>query len=210
MSTYPTYTRAERVADATMHGLGLGFAMTAAVMLLFWSAQFGPATQIASAVYGVALIACFGASAFYHFTPWEGLRPTLRRIDHAFIYLKIAGTYTPLVVIIGSGFAYLVLGVVWILAVIGMVTKLAFWRTPGRFGPALYLLMGWLSVALIWPLAQVVSPVAIGLIAAGGLTYSLGVIFYAAEGWRFTIAIWHGFVLVASACFFVAIVLALP
>lgn len=209
MSDYPAYSRPERWADATMHVLGLGFALIGAVMLVIWSAPFGAASTLASVIYGVALIACFGASAFYHFTPWERLRPGLRRVDHAFIYLKIAGTYTPIVMFIGSWFAYAILGLVWALAVIGMVLKLMFWQVPGRFGPALYLAMGWISVVLIWPLAQSVPGTALALFAAGGLTYSLGVVFYAAENWRFSMAIWHGFVLAASVCFFVAIVIGL-
>ena len=110
----------------------------------------------AISVYGATLIATFVASATYHLAPWHRLRGILRRIDHAAIYLKIAGTYTPLVVLIGHWFAYAVLAVVWALAVVGMVLKLFFWRAPGRSGPALYLVMGWLSLALIWSLWPIV------------------------------------------------------
>ncbi|MEL7181350.1 MAG: hemolysin III family protein, partial [Pseudomonadota bacterium] len=159
-------------------------------------------------IYGATLIATFVASAFYHMTPWEGIRPILRRFDHAAIYLKIAGTYTPLVVMIGSGFAYAVLALVWGLAVIGMVLKLFFWRTPGRFGPALYLVMGWLSLALIWSLWPIVPLSAMVLMGIGGLLYTAGVPFYATETMKFSIAIWHGFVVAASACFFAAITIA--
>ena len=209
MTEYPEYSRAERLADATIHALGLSFALMGAALLVAWSARFGTSAIIASSIYGTALIACFGASALYHFSPWDRLRPIFRRVDHAFIYLKIAGTYTPIVMFVGGWFAYAVLTVVWVLAVFGMVLKLAFWRAPGRFGPALYLLLGWLSIALIWPLAQVLPGPALALIAAGGLIYSLGVIFYSAENWRFSMAIWHGFVLCASVCFFIAIILGL-
>ena len=205
---YPTYARSERIADGTMHAIGVLGALTGAIALVAWSAGVASAGQVAAiAIYGGTLIATFAASAFYHFTPWESIRPTLRRFDHAAIYLKIAGTYTPLVVMVGTGFAYAVLAVVWALAVIGMVLKLFFWRTPGRFGPALYLIMGWLSLALIWSLWPIVPTSALVLMAVGGLLYTAGVPFYASETLKFSIAIWHGFVVAASACFFAAIAL---
>ncbi len=203
---YPDYARSERIADGTMHAVGVLGALSGAIVLIVWSAGAASAGQMAAiAVYGATLIATFAASAFYHFTPWEDIRPLLRRFDHAAIYLKIAGTYTPLVVMIGTGFAYLVLAVVWGLAVVGMVLKLFFWRTPGRFGPALYLIMGWLSLALIWSLWPLVPVSAMVLIAVGGLLYTAGVPFYATEKMKFSIAIWHGFVVAASGCFFAAI-----
>lgn len=180
--------------------------MAGAVLLLGWAAGTADATQIAAiAIYAATLIATFVASAAYHLTPWHGIRPLLRRVDHAAIYLKIAGTYTPLVVMIGSGFAYLVLAVVWALALIGVLLKLFFWRTPGRFGPALYLVMGWLSLALVWSLWPVVPVSTMILIALGALIYTAGVPFYAAQRLRYATAIWHGCVVIASACFFIAI-----
>jgi hemolysin III len=203
---YPTYAKSERIADGTMHAIGVLGALTGAIVLVFWSAGTASGAQIvAIAVYGATLIATFAASAFYHFTPWEQIRPLLRRFDHAAIYLKIAGTYTPLVVMIGSGFAYAVLAIVWTLATIGVVLKMFFWQTPGRFGPALYLIMGWLSLALIWSLWPIVPVSALVLMAVGGLLYTAGVPFYASETMKYSIAIWHGFVVAASACFFAAI-----
>ncbi len=203
---YPTYARSERIADGTMHAVGVIGALSGAIVLIVWSAGHVSPGQIAAiSVYGATLIATFVASAFYHMTPWERIRPALRRFDHAAIYLKIAGTYTPLVVMIGSGFAYLVLGIVWALAVVGMTLKLFFWRTPGRFGPALYLIMGWLSLALIWSLWPIVPVSAMVLMGVGGLLYTAGVPFYASETLKYSIAIWHGFVVAASACFFAAI-----
>ncbi|SIT91906.1 hemolysin III [Yoonia rosea] len=207
---YPTYARSERIADGTMHAVGVLGAITGAIVLIVWSLGTATPGQIAAiCVYGATLIATFVASAFYHMTPWEGIRPLLRRFDHAAIYLKIAGTYTPLVVMIGSGFAYVILAIVWGLAVIGMTLKLFFWQTPGRFGPALYLIMGWLSLALVWSLWPVVPASVMVLIAIGGLLYTAGVPFYASETLKFSTAIWHGFVVTASGCFFAAITIAM-
>ena len=108
-------------------------------------------------------------------------------------------------VVIGSAFAYAVLAVVWAIALGGAVAKLFFWKSPGRLGPTLYLLMGWLSIALVWSLAMTLPVASTALVVIGGLLYSAGVIFFVWEGLRFSNAIWHGFVLAASACFFAAI-----
>lgn len=202
---YPTAARSERLADGAVHAVGVLGAVTGAVLLIVQYAGLVSGGQLAAlAIYGVGLIATFVASALYHLLPFHGARPTLRRIDHAAIYLKIAGTYTPLVVMVGSTFAYVILSIVWGLAALGMTLKLFFWKAPGRFGPALYLIMGWLSVGLIWSIWPVLPGSVIALIAAGGLTYTAGVLFYMSEA-RFTTAIWHGFVVAASACFWAAI-----
>lgn len=210
---YPTYPRAARIADGMIHLLGVILAVAGAAGLIiaagFWArqGQIGGGTVAAVSVYGAALIATFVASACYHLTPWERLRPTLRRIDHAAIYLKIAGTYTPLVVLIGSGFGYVVLALVWVLALVGAVAKLFYWAAPGRLAPGLYLGLGWLSLALIWSLAHSLPLPATALVVTGGLLYSAGVIFFNWDSFKFSNAIWHGFVLVASICFFTAIAL---
>jgi hemolysin III len=205
---YPDFARSERVADGVIHLLGVIFAIIGAVLLIIFAAIWVGKAQIAAvSIYGAALIATFVASACYHMTPWERLRPVLQKIDHAAIYLKIAGTYTPLVVLIGSGFGYVMLGLVWILAVLGAAAKLFFWAKPGRLAPLLYLLLGWLSLSLIWSLAQNLPLPATVLVVIGGLLYSAGVIFFSWEKLKYAYAIWHGFVLAASACFFAAITL---
>jgi len=205
---YPTFTKSERIADATMHILGVALAIAGTIALVIYAwGQSDSGTVVGLSIYGVALIGSFIASACYHFTPWEHPRPTLRRIDHAAIYLKIAGTYTPLVVLIGSAFAYSVLAVVWALAALGAVMKLFFWARPGRFGAGLYVGLGWLSVALITSLVAVVPTSALVLIIIGGLIYSAGAVLFSLDEWRFQNAVWHGFVLSASICFFAAIAL---
>jgi len=205
---YPTYTRSERIADGTMHILGVSGAIFGAIFLAVWNFEkLGGGQTAALIVYSIAMIATFSASALYNMSPWENVRPVFRRIDHAAIYLKIAGTYTPLVVLIGSLTSYLVLAIVWGLAAFGVIRKLFFWHTPGKAGTVLYLIMGWLSVFLIWSLVPVLPIAATALIVGGGLTYTLGVVFYVWKSLKFSRAIWHGFVLVASVCFYIAIAL---
>lgn len=205
---YPVYARSERVADAILHVLGVAGALTGAIWLIVWAAMhIGGVETFALSVYGVTLIFGFVASGIYHFTPWEPLRPMFRRLDHAAIYFKIAGTYTPFVVMIGSVSSYLVLATVWALAAVGATRKLFFWADPGRNGVALYLVMGWLSVLLAGALVAALPGRALALIAAGGALYTIGVLFHVREGMKFGNAIWHGFVLAASVCFFAAITL---
>ncbi len=205
---YPDYTLSEQIADGSMHALGVVGALAGFIVLMIWTVgQVSAGQSAALAVYGLALFATFCASAFYHMTPWKSLRPTLRRFDHAAIYLKIAGTYTPLVVLIGSLSSYLILFVVWLLAVFGIVKKLFFWNTAAKSGTMLYLLMGWMSVTLIWSLVPILSWTALALIASGGILYTVGVIFFSWESLKFSNAIWHGFVVAASACFYAAIAL---
>ncbi len=205
---YPAYARSERIADATVHGFAVALSLIGTVLLIVYAAMTsGGGMTAAVAIYGALLTLSFTASTIYHFTPWEAARPVLRRIDHAAIYLKIAGTYTPLVVLMGSVFGYVVLGIVWTLALAGAVAKLFFWQNPGRFGPMLYLILGWLSLALIWSLFPVLPLAAIVLIGVGGVLYTAGVVFFNWDDLKFAMPIWHSFVLIASACFFAAITL---
>lgn len=208
-SSYPVYARSERIADGVMHAAGVTFALVGAILITIFAAlRAEGAVAVAVAVYGAALAATFVVSACYHMTPWDRFRPTLRRLDHAAIYLKIAGTYTPLVALLGTPFAYAVLALVWLLAAGGALAKVWFWRDPAPWGLALYLVLGWLSVILIWPLARTLPVGTTVLVAVGGVLYTAGVIFFAWESLRFSNAIWHGFVLAASACFFAAIAVA--
>jgi len=200
---YP-HSPAETIADGVVHVAGLLLAVPFSALLIAHVSDTD-AGVIPVVVYIACMLASFGTSALYHMTPLDGPRPLLRRLDHAAIFLKIAGTYTPLVAVIGSGFAYGVLGVVWALAAYGIAAKL--WVRPAESGGsvALYLGMGWLSMLLIWPMWQALGGVAVGLIVGGGLTYSAGTLVYSHPGMRYQNALWHGIVLVASSCFFAAI-----
>ena len=198
---YP-YSARETIADAVVHVAGLAFAIPASVMLL---ENATAATKIPTAVYIATLIFSLAASAIYHLSPHVRSRNLLGRVDHAAIYFKIAGTYTPLVAAIGTSFAYVVAGLVWLLAIVGALAKLGGWGLQARGSLALYLGMGWLSVLLIVPMWQHLPMPALGLVAIGGITYSLGTIIYARDAMPYQNAVWHAIVLLASVCFFAAI-----
>ena len=204
---YP-YSRSETVADGTVHVLGLGIAIPAVTLLLINAAEHG-VLIVATTIYSVSVVASLSASAIYHLMPFDRTRPLLRRMDHAAIYFKIAGTYTPIVMVIGTGFAYAVLALVWVLAILGATAKLCFWSADSKASLYLYLGMGWLSVLLIYPMWHNLPGAALALVAVGGLTYSAGTLIYAHPGMRYQNAIWHVFVLIATACFFAAIALSL-
>jgi hemolysin III len=207
---YPLYSRAERVADGAVHVTGLLAAVTGVAMLLaMWALRMDGVTLAAVLVYSLALIAMLGASAAYHLFAHTPARPVLRRLDHAAIYIKIAGTFTPLGVLLNTAFGYAVLAAVWALALAGAVSKLRRPRGQMTTHWLPYIALGWLGVALILPLAGVLPGPSLGFIVAGGLLYTAGVVFYAWESLRFANAIWHLFVALATGCFFLGISTAL-
>ncbi|MCC5955106.1 MAG: hemolysin III family protein [Natronohydrobacter sp.] len=203
-----TYSAAERRLDAAIHYLGLASVMLA-VPLLIGAAVMRALSDgsgqlvLAASIYGATFVAMIGASALFNL----GLRPALdwlfQRLDHAAIYLKIAGTYTPFTLITGQGL-WLLAGL-WGAAACGVVLKLI---SPARFkvlAIALYLGMGWVGLVILPDLAQSLSPVIVGLMLAGGLVYTVGVVFYLWQALPYHFAIWHVFVLVASFLFYAAI-----
>ncbi len=200
------YSRAERVADAAVHVLGIGASLVAVSLLLTTALpQLDAATGAALSIYGIAMVLLFSVSAAYHMAPRMHWRPFLKRCDQAAIFLKIAGTYTPLVILIGSLFGYFVLAFVWVAALLGAFAKLALGERYERISVALYLPLGWASILLIWPIFTTLPLSAGWLVLAGGILYSVGVIFHVWEKLKYQNAIWHAFVLAASSCHFAAV-----
>lgn len=208
--SYPKYTRAERVADAVVHAIGVMSALAGvAVLFWMWYPQMTWSTFVSTAVYAAGLILMLSASAAYHLGAYTPLRPILRRIDHAAIYLKIAGTFTPLSMLLGTVFGYILLGIVWLLALAGAAAKLMAARGKMSTGWWPQVALGWIGVALIIPLWSLLPAQSLWLILTGGIIYTVAVIFYCWETLRFANAIWHAFVLVATGCFFIGISTAL-
>lgn len=204
---YP-YSKAETLADGAVHFAGLALAVPA-FFLLTQHAQQSTAGMWPTAVYAICALISFAASAVYHMSPVDRTRPALQRIDHAAIYFKIAGTYAPIVALIGTVYAFGIFVLVWVLALAGAVAKLWFWGAKGKASLWLYLAMGWLAALLIWPMWHALSGVALGLIVVGGLIYSAGARVYAHPGLAYQNAIWHLVVLIASSCLFSAIALSI-
>ncbi|MEM7295257.1 MAG: hemolysin III family protein [Pseudomonadota bacterium] len=206
--SYP-YSPIETYADGAVHVVGISAAVTGIVLILVFAAGTLPAAELtAVSIYGALIILSFAASAAYHLNPFPGVRRVLRRIDHAAIYLKIAGTYTPFVVMVGSAFCYGLLAAIWAIAAGGAWLRLCGHQLSHATHTAIYLCLGWAAVLLIWPLASVLPIASLALMLAGGAAYTLGALFFLQEDQVFLNAIWHGFVLAGSSCFFLAICLA--
>ncbi len=206
MSQFREYTRAEILADGFIHAVGIGVSITAVALLLAFAVPtLHPSSVTGLGIYSATLLAMFGCSAAYNLIPHPPLKPLLRRFDQAAIFLKIAGTYTPMVILIFSAYSYSVLAVIWITALAGAIAKLAFPGRRDRYSVPLYLALGWASIVLIMPIVEAVPAIDAWLILAGGLLYSAGVIFHVWDSLKYQNAIWHGFVVAAAFCHFAAL-----
>ncbi|WP_126975057.1 PAQR family membrane homeostasis protein TrhA [Frigidibacter oleivorans] len=200
----PAYSRAERLSDAIVHVSGLtAAAMAVPVLIALTIVLRGDVTAVvATTIYGVTLIGMILCSALYHMVPFAAWKGVLRRLDHSAIYCKIAGTYTPFTLLSGQG--YLLAGL-WGAALAGTGLKLV---SPQRFrwaALALYLCMGWAGLVAGWGMLAALPVAVLALIVAGGIVYTVGVIFYLYEAMPFHNTIWHVFVLTASVIFYVAV-----
>jgi hemolysin III len=210
MTLYPLpHSRAEHFADGAVHVIGVAAAIAGVSGLMVWAAMTVPSAWIwALAFYAAGMIATFSLSAAYNLTLHAKTRAVLRRFDHAAIYLMIAGTYTPIAIIGLGGWEGWALAIgSWALAIVGIVMKLVFFERWPKAGFVLYLAQGWLGVVALWPIVTTLPISATVLIFAGGITYTLGTIFYQFEKLPFSRAIWHTHVLAAAAAHYIAVLL---
>lgn len=194
---FPTYSRRERVADALVHIAGVAFGIAGAAGLLLSAIGNSPARDIAGlAVYSAGLIAMFAASAVYNLVREPILKERLRRLDHAAIFLMIAGSYTPFALIkIGGETGFALLAAVWGIGLFGIAVKLCFPRRLDGVSVALYLAQGWVIIFALGPLIESVPQRSVVLLLAGGCIYTAGVVFHLLERLPFHNAVWHIFVL---------------
>jgi hemolysin III len=203
------YSRpAERLADGWVHIVGLTAAAIGGLALLGVSLGFGRFGQAAAiGIYAACLVAMWVASMAYNLAS-PRRRPLLRRLDHAAIFLMIAGSYTPFTTQrLHGAWAWAMTAVVWTLALGAAAGKLFAPGLGKGFWVVLYLALGWAAVVAIQPLLASVSLLALGLLLAGGLVYSLGVIVYLNRKLPFRRAIWHGFVAAAAGTHFAAVLI---
>lgn len=203
------YSLGEEIVHALTHGLGALLSIAGLTWMLYVSAVIAdPWRIVASAVYGTSLVALFLASTLYHALHATPARNLFRTLDHCAIYLLIAGTYTPfLLVSMRGGVGWWLFGAIWTLATAGVITKLWFRDRFPRLSLAGYLAMGWLVLLAMPQVVAAVDGGGIAWLVAGGLSYSLGAAFYAARRIPYHHAIWHLFVLAGGACHFLAIAL---
>jgi hemolysin III len=203
----PTYRPAEIRADAVVHAVGLFGAIVACVALVLLALPRADALRIAAlSVYAAGLLGMLGCSALYNLTRNPALRARRRRFDHAMIFVMIAGTYTPFLLLgMGTAWGIALLAFIWIAALAGGLMKLFGRRQFRRLSVLLYLLLGWCILLVMQPLLATLSGTAVLLVGVGGLIYSLGTVFHLSEKLPYHNVIWHVFVLVAAGCHYAAV-----
>lgn len=209
-SPFPEYSPAEQRADRWVHRLGIAGAMAGSVLLLSAVAAAGSAAVTASvAAYCVGLVLMVSASAAYNLARPGRAKEQLRRLDHAAIYVMIAGSYTPFLAnLVAPPWGPILLATVWAAAAVGILLKLAAPRRYERLGTALYLIQGWILLPAIGPIGAGLPGIVLGLLLAGGVVYTLGVGVHSARRLRYHNAIWHAMVLAAAALHFGAVAVA--
>jgi hemolysin III len=203
---FPTYTEAEVFADRCVHAVGVTAGFIAAITLVIVALKQLP-TDAATAVviYALGMLAMFCFSAAYNLSRGPK-RWLLRRCDHAAIFIKIAATYTPFAIAkMGGTEGVVLLAVVWGIALAGAAAKLIAPHRIASVSTLIYLAQGWTCIFTMQPLLAALSPTAMVLLLAGGVLYSVGAVFHLSERIAYHNAIWHVFVLVASACHFGAV-----
>ncbi len=204
---FPLYRLREQVADGILHVIAVVASLAAAVAIVAMAADELPVLPTVSVVvYALGLIGVFAFSAGYHWVSRPRWKEILRRLDHAAIFVMIAGSCTPFALVkVGGAMGYGVFAAVWAAGLLGVALKLLLPRRFERAALALYVLQGWAVVVAIQPLILAVAPMPLLLFAAGGVLYTIGVGFHVWHRLPYQNAIWHGFVLVAAGCQYAAI-----
>ncbi|WXG53995.1 MAG: hemolysin III family protein [Candidatus Sedimenticola sp. (ex Thyasira tokunagai)] len=206
-SSTARYSLGEEIAHTITHGLGALLSIAGLAILVAFSALYGDAWHITScSIYGGTLILLYTASTLYHGIPLPNAKRILRQIDHAAIFILIAGTYTPFTLVNLRGtWGWTLFGLVWGIAIAGVVLELVLQQRYRRLSIGLYLGLGWLVVIAIEPMLSTVATGGLILLLIGGLCYSLGVIFYVWKSLAYHHAVWHLFVLAGSTFHFFAV-----
>lgn len=201
------YSAREELANTLTHGAGALLSLIAGVGLIALSAGTGdPWRIVGAAVFSLALVLLYTASAVYHGAPGGPAKFRLEILDHCAIFLLIAGTYTPFTLVSLRGpWGWSLFGVVWGLALAGVILKLIFATRFKLLSTMIYIGMGWLVVVAAGPLMQALPPSTLALLVAGGVAYTAGTIFYHNQRLPFAHAIWHLFVIAGSVCHFLAV-----
>jgi len=202
------YSFREELLNSLTHGAGVLLSVAALVLLIVYSTSYGTASHVVSCtIFGVTLILLYSASTLYHSFRKPQAKSILKIIDHSCIDLLIAVTYTPFLLVTLRGvLGWTMFGVIWFLAISGVLFKIFFVHRFKIVSTIAYVLMGWIMIFAIKPLVDSMPSGGIVWLIAGGLAYTLGVVFYAWKKLPFNHAIWHLFVLAGSICHFFAIV----
>jgi hemolysin III len=197
----------DEIANAVTHGIGFALSIAGLVLLLIWAIAKGDARHIVSfAIYGACLVVTYGISTLYHYARSRRHKFRLRMLDHCSIFLLIAGSCTPfMVVTLDSGSGWVLLGIVWAIAIIGILGKLFVSHKPSRRSTFMYIALGWLSILAVVPLYKGLGWQGFFLLLCGGLAYTGGTFFFNRDHRQYFHAVWHVFVLAGSGLHFAAV-----
>jgi hemolysin III len=202
----PRYSVREEFASSAIHAIGLLLSVGGLVVLVVAAARGGESSHVASvAIYGATLVLLYAASTAYHGIAHAGAKPLLRQLDHAAIFLLIAGTYTPFTLIsLRGAWGWSLFAIVWLLALAGIALELRKVRNRALMA-GLYVGIGWIGIFAIGPLMRSIEPGGLWLLFGGGVAYTLGVPFYLWRKLPYNHALWHVFVLLGSVLQFLAV-----
>ncbi|NLO33223.1 MAG: hemolysin III family protein [Candidatus Hydrogenedentes bacterium] len=205
------YSIVEEVLNSATHGVGVALSIAGMVWLIIRAVRWGDGLSIVSAiVFGLSLLALYLASTLYNAIPCINAKRVLRVFDHCAIYLLIAGTYTPFLLVSmrdAPGWGWTLFGVLWGIACVGCGFKAFFTGRFDRVSTAMYIAMGWIVLIAIKPAITYIPLGALIMMAIGGLAYTFGVFFYVYNRIPFNHAIWHCFVMAGSAIHFFAVII---
>lgn len=209
MSSKKHYSVQEEIANVVTHGLGVLLAIVALVLMVVFAVNTADPWRIVSgAIFGATLILLYLASTLYHAVPWPRVKQFFRTLDHSAIYLLIAGTYTPFLLVSMRGpWGWTLFGLLWGIAVVGVGFKFFCIGRWDRLSTAFYVAMGWTALVAIKPAIAMIPTPALVMTAIGGVVYTAGVFFYLSDRLPYNHAIWHLFVLSASMVHFLAVLL---
>ena len=202
------YTKREELFNAISHGVGILLAAVGTIVLVVTATRSGSTISVASSVlFGLTLIAMYTMSTLYHAVRPGHAKDVLQVFDHSSIYLLIAGAYAPIMLVLlgGSGKALIMFVAVWIAAIIGIVLSIVDMKRFKRINMLLYLVMGWGAVADIVDIAHRLGTTGTALLIAGGIAYTVGVIFYKMKRTRYMHCVWHLFVVLGSVLHFICV-----
>ncbi|WP_070001115.1 PAQR family membrane homeostasis protein TrhA [Cellulosilyticum sp. I15G10I2] len=201
------FSLGEEIAHSIAHGIGMLLGIAALVLLVIKGMRMNDTLYTVSMViYSVSLIMLYGCSMVYHGFPEGKVKNVFERMDHSSVYLLIAGTYTPFCLLaIGGTLGMVICSIQWGLAILGVVFKMMYIERFVKIHVLIYLLMGWMIVFFVGTLFQTMSPMGFLLLLAGGLCYSIGVLFFVFDWFKYHHFIWHLFVLAGSILLFFSI-----
>lgn len=198
------FTKKEEVANAIIHGIGAVLSVIALITLIIAASESGTAWHVTSfTIYGVTMLLLYVSSTLVHSFPQGRVKDIFEICDHASIYLFIAGTYTPFLFLVVKGaLGWTLFGIVWGMALVGVVFKLFFTKKFLYLSTMLYIIMGWLIVFAWKPLVMSLAPGGLVLLVIGGVLYTVGAVFYVWRMFPFHHAVWHVFVLAGTVVHF--------